>query len=60
LADSTKIIIAQRVSSVIDSDQIIILDDGVIHSVGTHQELLASCTRYQDLYASQGHKEALA
>ena len=60
LADSTKIIIAQRVSSVIDSDQIIILDEGEIHAVGTHQELLASCTRYQDLYASQGHKEALA
>ncbi|MGI6489393.1 MAG: ABC transporter ATP-binding protein [Spirochaetales bacterium] len=60
LADSTKIVIAQRVSSVIEADQIIILDEGAIHSVGTHEELLASCRLYQELYASQGHKEALS
>ncbi len=59
LADSTKIVIAQRVASVIDSDQIIILDEGTIHAVGTHTELLDSCRLYQELYASQGHKEAL-
>lgn len=60
LSASTKIIIAQRVSSVIDADQIIILDDGQIHATGTHQQLLEHCTRYQELYASQGHREALA
>ena len=60
LADSTKIVIAQRVSSVIEADQIIILDEGAIHAVGTHEELLASCRLYQELYASQGHKEALS
>lgn len=60
LADSTKIVIAQRVGSVIEADQIIILDEGEIHAVGTHTELLASCRLYQELYASQGHKEALS
>ncbi len=60
LADSTKLVIAQRVGSVIEADQIIILDEGAVHAVGTHAELLASCRLYQELYASQGHKEALS
>jgi ATP-binding cassette subfamily B protein len=55
LSDSTKLIIAQRVASVKEADQIIILDEGQVHAVGTHEHLLATCQRYQELYASQGH-----
>lgn len=53
LKDMTKIIIAQRISSVMDADQIVILDDGKIHAAGTHNELLASDPIYQELYYSQ-------
>ena len=53
LADSTKIIIAQRITSVMDADMIVILDDGKVHAVGTHKELLANDTIYQEIYASQ-------
>lgn len=53
LTDVTKIIIAQRVTSVIDTDQIIILDDGQIHACGTHAALLASDPIYQEIYDSQ-------
>lgn len=60
LKDTTKIIIAQRVASVEDADQIIMLDDGHIQAVGTHQQLLDSCPRYQELYAAQLRKEEQA
>ncbi len=53
LSGVTKIIIAQRISSVMNTDQIIILDDGKVHAVGTHQELLAGDPIYQEIYASQ-------
>ena len=49
----TKIIIAQRVTSVMEADKIVILDDGRIHAVGTHQELLKSDPIYQEIYESQ-------
>ncbi len=49
----TKLIIAQRVTSVMDADQIIILEDGRIHACGTHSQLLRSDPIYQELYASQ-------
>ena len=49
----TKIIIAQRVNSVMDADQIVILDDGRVHATGTHAELLAHEPIYQELYESQ-------
>ena len=49
----TKIIIAQRVNSVMDADQIVILDDGRVHATGTHAELLAHDPIYQELYESQ-------
>lgn len=49
----TKIIIAQRISSVMNTDKIVILEDGRIHAVGTHAELLASDPIYQEIYASQ-------
>ena len=53
LDDSTKIIIAQRIGSVKDADMIIVMDDGSITGVGTHEELLASNIEYQEIYHSQ-------
>ena len=53
LKNSTKIIIAQRISSVIDADEIFVMDDGKITGRGTHTELLESNTEYQEIYASQ-------
>lgn len=49
----TKIIIAQRISSVMDTDQIILLDDGKINAIGTHRELLANNPIYREIYHSQ-------
>lgn len=49
----TKIIIAQRITSVMDTDQIVILDDGKIHAVGRHEDLLKSDSIYQEIYATQ-------
>ena len=57
LKSTTKIIIAQRINSVIEADKIIVLDDGRIVGEGTHNELLASCQEYQDIYYSQSEKE---
>lgn len=57
LADSTKIIIAQRITSVKDADMIIVMNDGKIDSVGTHDELLASNEAYQEIYYSQNDSE---
>ena len=53
LPGMTKIIIAQRVSSVLHADKIVILEDGRIHAVGTHEELLAKDSIYQEIYYSQ-------
>lgn len=53
LTQVTKLIIAHRITSVMDADKIIILDDGQIHAVGTHQDLLASDPIYQEIYYSQ-------
>ena len=53
LPDVTKIIIAQRITSVMGTDQIIVLDDGRIHAVGIHRELLESDAIYQEIYHSQ-------
>ena len=53
LADTTTIIIAQRVSSVCDADKIIVLDNGRIHAVGTHEELLKTNEIYREVYESQ-------
>ena len=49
----TKIIIAQRISSVAHADQILILDDGKLNDIGTHQELLERNQIYQDIDYSQ-------
>lgn len=53
IPNTTKIIIAQRVSSVQDSDKIIVLDDGKIDQIGTHEELLNNSTIYREIYESQ-------
>lgn len=53
IPNTTKLIIAQRVSSVQDADKIIVLDDGQISQIGTHEELLASNEIYQEVYHSQ-------
>ncbi len=60
LTDCTKIIIAQRISSVKDADYIVIMNEGVITGVGTHEELLNSNEEYQEICQSQaeGTKEA--
>lgn len=53
IPDTTKIIIAQRVSSVMDADKIVVLDDGKIVACGKHDELMKSCDIYREVYESQ-------
>ena len=53
IPETTKIIIAQRVSSVMDADLIVVLDNGAVVDAGTHAELLTRCGIYQEVYASQ-------
>ena len=52
-SDSTVLIVAQRISTILHAEQIIVLDDGKIAGVGTHQELLKNCEVYQQIAASQ-------
>lgn len=53
LKDTTRIIIAQRISSVQDADRILVLDDGKIIGSGTHEGLLRTCRAYEEIYATQ-------
>ena len=57
LADTTKLIIAQRIGSVKDADRIIVMNEGRITGVGTHTELLANNTEYQEIFESQMDKK---
>ena len=60
LKDTTKLMIAQRISSVEDADRILVMDEGQIVGQGTHKELLESCETYQEIYYSQRSKEEVA
>lgn len=60
LSDSTLIIVAQRVGTIMDADQIIVLDEGKIAGKGTHKELLESCEVYREIAYSQLSKEELS
>lgn len=57
LKDTTKLIIAQRISSVESADRILVLDEGEIVGQGTHEELLKDCEEYKEIYYSQRDKE---
>ena len=56
----TVFIVSQRASSIMHADQIIVMDDGTVAGIGTHEELLQSCEVYQEIYYSQYPKEVQA
>ncbi|WP_314302512.1 ABC transporter ATP-binding protein [Brevibacillus parabrevis] len=58
--EATVIIVAQRVNTVMDADQIIVLEEGRVAGIGTHRELLATCSIYQEIVTSQLTEEELA
>ena len=57
LKNVTKIMITQRIDSIIDADMIIVMDEGAIQAIGKHEELLQGCIAYQEIYESQKDKE---
>ena len=59
-SSSTLLIVAQRVSTIKNADQIIVLNEGKIAGIGTHKELMESCPAYQEIAQSQLSKEELA
>ena len=58
--NTTRIIVAQRIGTIRDADQIIVLDDGQIAGIGKHQDLMQTCGVYQQIALSQLSKEELA
>ncbi len=58
--DSAVVIVAQRVSTIVDADQILVIDDGAVMGLGTHDELLAGCPTYAEIVESQLPAEAVA
>jgi ATP-binding cassette subfamily B protein len=59
-ADAVVVVIAQRVATIADADQILVLEDGAVVGSGTHAELLAGCVTYQEIVASQLSVEEVA
>lgn len=59
MGDATIIMVAQRVSTILDADRILVVDDGMIVGQGTHQELLKSCPLYREIAEIQLGKEAI-
>ncbi len=59
IKDATSIIVAQRIGTIIDADRIIVLDQGEVVGIGTHQELMKTCNVYQEIAYSQLSKEEL-
>ena len=60
IADSTVLLVAQRVATVMDDDRIIVLEDGLVSGIGTHRELLSTCQVYQEIVSSQLSEEEVA
>ena len=60
LGGVTKLIIAQRIQSVMDADKIIVLDEGKVVGIGTHNQLMKSCEEYREIYLSQKDEEVEA
>ena len=58
--DATVLIVAQRISSIMHAEQIVVMDDGQIAGIGTHRELLENCEVYREIAQSQLSKEELA
>lgn len=59
MGDATIILVAQRVSTILDADRILVVDDGMIVGQGTHQELLKSCPLYREIAEIQLGKESV-
>lgn len=56
---STMLIVAQRINTIMDADKIVVLDEGRVAGIGTHQELLKNCQVYQEIASSQLSEEEL-
>ena len=59
VGDSTIIIVAQRINTVLDADQIVVMDEGRMAGIGTHEELMQSCEVYKEIALSQLSEEEL-
>ena len=57
LKDTTRLIVAPRIGTIRNADKIIVLDEGRMVGMGTHEELMKTCPVYQEIYASQFKKE---
>ena len=60
ITDATVFVVAQRVSSIMHADQIVVLDDGTIAGLGTHEELMETCETYREIVYSQLTAEEVA